>query len=146
MLYFTDNYRCKPITSVSMLHSNVLMNKCIFIIKPVFNQVSPIGIVKSLFRGSPTLDSRTKVFQTTYRQKKSKTYKAYKQHLLYACIHVYIHKSTRIYSPFIAALHLSSPSSVPPMSQECGNDCLNFIKRTASFGSIFTNTIKKKQL
>lgn len=58
--------------------------------------------------------------------------------------HTYTHTHARTHS--LVVLSPSSPSSMPPMSQECGNDCLNFIKRTASFGSIFTNTIKKKQL
>lgn len=65
-------------------------------------------------------------------------------HVLYTYAHR--HQSPHVCSPSMAAQHRSAPSSVPPMSQECGNDCLNFIKRTASFGSIFTNTIKKKQL
>lgn len=38
--------------------------------------------------------------------------------------------------PLIAALLRAA------VAQECGIDCLNFIKRTASFGSIYTNTIK----
>lgn len=63
------------------------------------------------------------------------------------CIHTHTDTQAHMYAPpFTAAQHRAAPSSVPPMSQECGNDCLNFIKRTASFGSIFTNTIKKKQL
>lgn len=38
----------------------------------------------------------------------------------------------------------AAAAAMPPVAQECGNDCLNFPKRTASFGSIFTRAIKKK--
>lgn len=54
------------------------------------------------------------------------------------CVYVWV---LLVFSPPSVAPSCAMPT---PMPQECGNDCLNFIKHMASFGSIFTNTIKKR--